>query len=157
MDYLIIAIAALFGGALTLFSGFGLGTLLLAVFVLFFPPSVAVAVTAIVHFLNNVFKFSLLGRHADHSAVLRFGLPAILCAWLGVQGLGVLHELLPLWTYAIGETEHAITPVKLVIGVLLLVFAWMELLPTGRLATIPVHYLPFGGLLSGFFGGLSGH
>ncbi|SVB47730.1 uncharacterized protein METZ01_LOCUS200584, partial [marine metagenome] len=37
MDYLIVAIAALLVAGLALYSGFGLGTLLMPVFALFFP------------------------------------------------------------------------------------------------------------------------
>jgi len=39
-----------------LLSGFGLGTLLLPVFALFFPLPVAIAATALVHLANNFFK-----------------------------------------------------------------------------------------------------
>jgi uncharacterized membrane protein YfcA len=50
-----------------------------------------------------------------------------------------------------------VTAVKLVVGTLLLAFAALELHPrAGRLA-FPPRLLPLGGLLSGFFGGLSGH
>ena len=76
MEYIIICIVALLGSWLTLFSGFGLGTILLPVFGIFFPIEVAIALTAIVHFLNNVFKLLLLGRHVDKRVLLRFGLPA---------------------------------------------------------------------------------
>lgn len=157
MDYLIVALAACFGAGLTLFSGFGLGTLLLAVLVLIFPPGVAIVVTAVVHFLNNVFKFGLLGKHADAGIVLRFGLPAIAGAWLGAQSLSLLAGLPALFSYSIGATEHSVTPVKVAIGVLLGVFAAIELLPLKRIATIPPRFLPLGGALSGYFGGLSGH
>ena len=77
MSYLIICTVALLASALTFFSGFGLGTLLLPAFVLFFPIEQAVALTAIVHFLNSLFKLALTGRHADRKVVVRFGLPAI--------------------------------------------------------------------------------
>ena len=59
MDVLFVSAVALAAAGLTLFSGFGLGTLLLPALLLFFPPEMAVALTAIVHFLNNIFK--LLG------------------------------------------------------------------------------------------------
>lgn len=140
-----------------MFSGFGLGTLLLAVLVFFFPPGIAVAVTAVVHFLNNAFKFSLLGRHADIAVVFRFGIPAILGAWLGAQSLALLADLPAIRTYSIGSHVNVITPVKIAIGSLLMVFALLELMPPTRLASIPVRHLPLGGLLSGYFGGLSGH
>ena len=77
MEFLGVALAALLAAGLTLYSGFGLGTLLLPVFALFYPVEVAVAATAVVHGANNVFKVSLVGKHADRGVVLRFGLAAI--------------------------------------------------------------------------------
>ena len=62
MDYIIICIFALLGSALTLFSGFGLGTILLPVFGLFFPIEIAVVLTALVHFMNNIFNAILNKR-----------------------------------------------------------------------------------------------
>ena len=83
--YIAVSLAALFAAGLTLYSGFGLGTLLLPVFALFFPAEVAVVATAMVHGANNVFKVSLLGRHADRGVVLKFGLPAIAAAKAGLD------------------------------------------------------------------------
>jgi len=51
MDYFVIALVAFTASLLTFFSGFGLGTLLTPAFALFFPINLAVALTAIVHFL----------------------------------------------------------------------------------------------------------
>jgi uncharacterized membrane protein YfcA len=82
MSYLIICLAALISSGLTLFSGFGLGTLLMPVFAVFFPVEIAIALTAIVHFLNNLFKLALLGKHADKTVVLKFGIPAFVTALL---------------------------------------------------------------------------
>ncbi|MBI4386078.1 MAG: TSUP family transporter, partial [Elusimicrobia bacterium] len=96
MKYLLICSAALLTSGLTLFSGFGLGTLLMPVFAIFFPVEAAVGLTAVVHFLNNLFKLWLLGRHADRPVVLRFGIPAILAAFLGAQALVWLSHLPPL-------------------------------------------------------------
>ena len=47
MDYVIVCSSALVIALLTLFSGFGLGTLLMPAFALFFPVEVAVAATAV--------------------------------------------------------------------------------------------------------------
>jgi len=57
----IVALVALVAAALTLFSGFGLGSLLLPAFALFFDLDVAIAATAVVHLLNNLFKTGMLG------------------------------------------------------------------------------------------------
>ncbi len=65
MELLIVCAAALVASGLTLFSGFGLGTLLMPVFALFVPLELAVAMTAVVHLANNLFKVGLLGRRAD--------------------------------------------------------------------------------------------
>lgn len=92
MSYIIICFATLLVSALTLFSGFGLGTLLIPAFALFFPIEVAVAATAVVHGANNVFKISLVGKHADRALVVRFGLPAIIAAFAGAAALGYLSD-----------------------------------------------------------------
>jgi uncharacterized membrane protein YfcA len=75
MDLVIIALAALLTSWLTLISGFGLGTLLLPVFALFFEIELAIALTAIVHVLNNIFKFGLLWKWVDRKTVLWFWYP----------------------------------------------------------------------------------
>ena len=156
--YLLVAFAALFAAGLTLYSGFGLGTLLLPVFALFFPAEMAVVATALVHGANNVFKVSLLGRHADREVVLKFGLPAIAAAILGALALGWIAQ--SGFSLSIQFSENmlvSITPVKLVIGLLMIGFALFELIPRFRLLRFDRRYLPLGGVLSGFFGGLSGH
>ncbi len=56
MEFVVIPVVALLASLLTFFSGFGLGTILLPVFALFFPVDIAVALTAIVHLLNNLFE-----------------------------------------------------------------------------------------------------
>ncbi|MHB8259583.1 MAG: hypothetical protein ACYDCN_05425 [Bacteroidia bacterium] len=61
MELVIISTVALVASLLTFFSGFGLGTILTPVFVLFFPVEVAIALTGIVHLLNNFFKIALVG------------------------------------------------------------------------------------------------
>jgi uncharacterized membrane protein YfcA len=157
MEYGVIALAALVTSALTLFSGFGLGTLLMPVFALFFPVEVAVALTAIVHFLNNLFKLALLGRHADRRAVLQFGIPALLAAFLGAWVLLWLGDLKPLFLYRVSSHTFQVTPVKLVVAVLMVLFAFFELIPALEKLSFDRKVLPLGGFLSGFFGGLSGH
>lgn len=157
MDYLLISLVALIGSALTLFSGFGLGTLLVPVFGLFFPIEVAISMTAIVHFLNNIFKLFLTAKHANKSIVLQFGIPSLLAALLGAYVLTFISHLEPLLSYiAFGNTFY-VTPVKLIISGLILFFSLFELLPYFNKLQFDSKYLLAGGLLSGFFGGLSGN
>jgi uncharacterized membrane protein YfcA len=135
-----IALVAAGASALTFFSGFGLGTLLLPAFALFYPIDVAIASTAVVHVLNGLFKLVLVGRHADRAIVLRFGLPAIAASYLGARLL-------------VGLADQT---AKIIIGVLLICFTVLELSPRLSKITFPPKWLPIGGVLSGFFGGLSG-
>jgi len=155
--HLAVALAALFAAGLTLYSGFGLGTLLLPVFALFYPVEVAVAATAVVHGANNVFKVSLVGRHADRGVVLRFGVTAIVAAIIGAGLLGYLAGAQRDIPWAAFGLSGSTTPLRLVMGALMLFFALFELLPRFRKLQFDRKYLPLGGVLSGFFGGLSGH
>jgi uncharacterized protein len=157
MQYLVICLSAFIVSGLTLFSGFGLGTLLLPVMAVFFPLDLAIALTAVVHFLNNLFKLGLFWRHADKSTVLRFGLPAILAALLGARVLWYLSGLPPLASYRFLGHGFQVMPVKLLVAVLIIIFGWFELWPRRTEFSLAKKYLPLGGVLSGFFGGLSGH
>ena len=83
-SYFLLPFTAFIISGLTLFSGFGLGTLLLPVFAFFFPLEVALAATAVIHMANNLFKVGLLSRQGDWEVVRRFGLPAAMGFALGL-------------------------------------------------------------------------
>jgi uncharacterized membrane protein YfcA len=157
MDYLIICLVAFLGSGLTLFSGFGLGTILVPVFALFFPLELAIALTAIVHFLNNLFKLSLLGKYADRKTILQFGIPSILAAFAGAYILTLISKAEPLCAYSFLGASFEILPIKLIIGLLLIFFALFDVVPKLANLEFDKKYLFVGGLLSGFFGGLSGN
>jgi uncharacterized protein len=157
MELLAIGAAALLASGLTLFSGFGLGTILMPVFALFFPVPLAIAATALVHFANNIFKFGLMARQADWRIVARFSAPAALAAIAGAGLLTLVDRLPPWFSYSIGGAQFEVTAVKAIIGVLIVVFALLELSKRFQALEFPVSWLPIGGLLSGFFGGLSGN
>ena len=151
MQEIIICLTALLASGLTFFSGFGLGTILLPVFAVFFPLDLAIALTAIVHFLNNIFKFFLTGKHIDKAVLLRFGLPSIVAALLGAWLLGYLTDLQAFYSYKMYGTAFEIRPVKVVIALLLVFFALFDLIPKLKNLQISPQYLPVGGLISGFF------
>lgn len=157
MDYILISIVAFIGAGLTLFSGFGLGTLLMPVFGLFFPIEIAIGMTAIVHFANNVIKLGFFYKHLNWAIIAKFGIPSVIAAYMGAYLLTLLTGLSPLFTYTIATYEFTVTPIKLTIALLLLFFSTIELLPKFSELKFDSKYLPFGGLLSGFFGGLSGN
>ena len=157
MEYVIICIVAFLASVLTFFSGFGLGTILLPVFALFFPIEVAIALTGVVHFFNNMFKLGLVGKLANRKVLVYFGIPAVIAAFIGAYVLINITDLEPLYRYSLGDHEFEMIPVKLIIAVILIAFAIIELLPFIKKLKFETKHLPFGGILSGFFGGLSGH
>lgn len=126
-------------------------------FALFIPVEAAVASTALVHFANNVFKVGLLAGGAPRLVLLRFGIPAIIASFLGAMALSSLSSRPPLGSWLFMGRTAEITPVKLIMGLLILGFALLELIPALRRVRAPLRWLPMGGALSGFFGGLSGH
>lgn len=157
MEYIIVCLVALMVSALTLFSGFGLGTLLMPAFALFFPLPVAIAATAVVHLANNIFKIILVGKKADWGVVLRFAVPGAFAAMLGAALLSLFAETTPLMTFSLSGRIFEVTIIKLLIGVIIIFFALFELLPFFTNLAFERKYLPWGGILSGFFGGLSGN
>lgn len=157
MDYILICFVSFFVAGLTFFSGFGLGTLLLPAFAFFFPIETAIAATAAVHLANNIFKAFLIGKSADKQLVVLFALPAAIAAFIGASLLNYVSQVSFSFTYSIGKSYFTITTVKLMISVLMIFFAFFEIVPHLRSKQINRKYIPLGGILSGFFGGLSGH
>lgn len=138
---------------LTFFSGFGLGTLLTPVFVLFFPVELALLMTASVHLTNNVFKFGLLIRSVERKTLFSFALWAVPGAFLGARatvGLGQMSAWHFTETWTVG-------PLPFLIGCLMIVFTLMEFWPAWNRFAWTGRWFYTGGFFSGFFGGLSGH
>lgn len=156
MEVILISIVALCASTLTFFSGFGLGTILSPVFAFFFPIEEAIALTGIVHFSNNIFKIILVGKNADKDVLIKFGVPAIFASFAGAWVLLYLSDLPTLFSYSIGESTFQITPIKGTIALILIIFALLEVIPSMSNVQFGKEKLPLGGILSGFFGGLSG-
>jgi uncharacterized membrane protein YfcA len=157
LSYLLIAIVAFGASLLSLFSGFGLGSLLVATFVVFFPVEVAISATAVVHLFNNLLKVGIFHRRAVPRIILRFGIPAVLAAFLGALLLTRLSEGAPLHTWHLGHRLAEITSLKILMGSLIGVFAIVDMMPGLKKRRLNERWLPLGGALTGFFGGLSGH
>jgi len=157
MEIIIISLAAFIVAILTFFSGFGLGTILTPVFMIFFPVELAIGLTGIVHFFNNIFKLILVGRNADKAVLLRFGIPAVIAAILGSWLLLNISDAEPLFSYNMFGKTFEVFPVKFIISILLIIFASIDLIPYFNKLQFGKDKLPIGGALSGFFGGLSGN
>lgn len=157
MTALLIALTAFAASVLSFFTGFGLTTMLQPLMLALFPAAQAMAMAALVHLLNGIFRVVLMGRYADMRVVWRFGLPAALAALFGAWLLSGLLDMPALAVWHLGSHACTLTPVKLAIGTLLLLSTLAEFLPGRWQWRIQRSHLLLGGLLSGFFGGLSGH
>jgi len=141
VTFAVIGLVAFLASALTLYSGFGLGT---------------VGATAVVHLLNNLFKGTLLGHHADWRIVARFGLPAIPAAVAGAWLLAYLGNTHRLFAWEAYGHLYGPTAAGLTIGALMILFAALELQPWFQRLAAPSLLMPLGGVLTGFVGGLTG-
>lgn len=158
MIYVIISLTALAASFLTFFSGFGLGTILMPVFALFFDLPTAIALTAIVHLLNNLFKLGLVYKHINYPLVFKFGLPALLASFIGAWLLGNLSkQSLVVAEYQLLQKTFFITWHGLIIGFVILFFSIVELSKKLSELSFSSKWMIPGGILTGFFGGLSGH
>jgi uncharacterized membrane protein YfcA len=157
MEIIVISFAAFVVAILTFFSGFGLGTILTPVFMIFFPVDLAIALTGVVHFFNNIFKLILVGKNASKEVLIRFGVPAVIAAFLGSWLLINITDLKPLFSYTFQGSLFEVYPVKFIVSILLIIFASMDLIPFFKTLQFDKNKLPIGGAMSGFFGGLSGN
>lgn len=156
MEIVLVCLVAFAGSALTLYSGFGLGTVLLPAMALLFPAETAVAATAVVHLSNNLFKAGLVGKNAHWPTVLRFGFTAVFGAIIGALLLSALGSGGPVFSIEVFGRTLAPVGSAFVIGLLLISFAVLELQSWFQKLSFPIRFMPFGGAITGFFGGLSG-
>ena len=135
------ALAAVVAGAIAAVSGFGIGSLLTPVLLVWFAPREAVALVAIPHAVASTFRWLKLRADVDRITFRQFGVASAVggLAGAGLQarlGAGVLTGVL---------------------GILLVMAGTGEL--TGRRLPLPRTRLwrLIGGGASGFFGGLVGN
>ena len=129
MEHALLIFTILAGTILTFFSGFGLGTLLLPVFCLFFPIEIAVGATGIVQGMNAIFKFLFVYKKIHYPTFFRFSFPAMVFAIIGGKTLGAISELPIAGTYTFFNKTIEVSFIQLIIGCVMLFFAWLELSP----------------------------
>jgi uncharacterized membrane protein YfcA len=157
LSYFAVLAAALGGAFLSFFCGFGLGTLLLPAFMLFFPAQIAVAATAVVHMANNIFKLFLVGKHAHWPTIRSFGVASVVGAILGAWSLQWLAGMNNHIHFSLFNHAFQTDSIRIIIAIIILSFAVIEISPKLDEIALPTRWLPLGGLISGFFGGISGH
>ena len=156
MEILIIAIVAFLAALMTFFSGFGLGTILTPVMLIFFPPEIAISLTGIVHFCNNIFKLSIIGNQFNKEVLIKFGIPAVVFAFAGSYSLFFISNE-TLFSHSLFINETDVSYLQFVIAIILIFFALIDLIPFFKKLKFNKSILPIGGILSGFFGGLTGN
>lgn len=156
-EILIVSIVTFAAAILTFFSGFGLGTILTPVMMIFFPTEVAIALTGVVHFSNNIFKFFLVGKNIDKKVLILFGLPSVIASFIGAYLLILIDSDIVIFSYNFFDKKIDVILIKFLISILLIIFAIIDLIPQVNNLHFDKKYLPLGGFLSGFFGGLSGN
>jgi len=157
MEIIIIPLVAFLVSILTFFSGFGLGTILTPAFMLFFPVELSIGLTGIVHFLNNLFKLFLVGKNSNKEILIRFGIPAVIAAFIGAWVLVQIPTSQVLYSYSAFGKFVEVSILKFTMALLLAFFAVLDLVPFLNNIQFGKKQLPIGGVLSGFFGGLSGN
>jgi len=153
---LLVILVSFVASLLTFYSGFGLGTLLLPVFGLWFPIKEAVIMTAVVHLFNNLFKLVLVNKFIDRKILIQFGLPALGAAVLGSLLLNLLSEINIAYPMKFGPFHGTLRVLNLILGLSIIFFGLLEFFKFEKFSW-GKKPLFVGGLLSGFFGGLSGH
>ena len=156
MEWIVLLVAFL-GALLTFFSGFGLGTVLLPVMLIFLPPGTAVLCTAIIHFINNSFKFTIIRKYINVPIAFRFGIVAIIGAFIGAKCISYANELGTAYTASWLNHKPEVSWITFIIGILLMIFALFENFKPKNVSSTLTTGQYLGGGLSGFFGGLSGH
>jgi len=157
MEILIICVVTFSAAILTFFSGFGLGTILTPVMLIFFPVEIAIAFTGIIHFSNNIFKLFIISKSINSEVLIKFGGPAVLASFIGsyllfnINGSDIFYSI-----YLFGQQRN-VTIIKFLVSVLLIIFSLIDLLPVLKNLKFNKKTLPIGGFLSGFFGGLTGN
>lgn len=135
------AAVAFLAAALTLMTGFGLGTILTPVFLIFYDVKIAILIVAVVHLANNLLKFSLFSRHINSDILKRFGVLTLFGAFIGAFFQGKMDS----------------TAIKILLGISLIFLGLKEATGFGEKLRIPKNIDFLGGFLSGILGGFVGN
>ena len=141
LQYIVLVSLSLFTSIVTLFTGFGVGTIMMPVMALFFDVKVAILLAAIVHIFNNISRIVLYYRHLRWEIVRRFGVVSILGAFVG----------------SFAQLTVDSSWLKNGVGLFLALFALLSLRPGLINWKLPAVIDIAGGFLSGLVGGLIGN
>jgi uncharacterized membrane protein YfcA len=141
INILIPILAAFLSAAFTLMTGFGLGTILTPIFLIFYDVKIAILIVAVVHLSNNLLKISLFSRHISIDILKRFGALTLIGAFIGAFLQGKMDS----------------SAVKILLGVALIFLGFKEATGFGEKLRLPKKIDFIGGFLSGLLGGFVGN
>ena len=141
LQYVSLISITLLTSVITLFTGFGVGTIMMPVMALFFDVKVAIFLAAIVHFFNNISRILLYRRNLRRDILRRFGIVSVAGAFIGSFAQLYIQSA---W-------------LKSGVGIFLILFALASLLPFPIRWKFPPAVDLAGGFLSGLVGGLIGN
>ena len=140
-QYVILGLITLITSVVTLFTGFGVGTIMMPVMALFFDVKVAIFLAAIVHLFTNISRLALYRSEIKWEIIQRFGVVSIMGAFWGSYSQIYLDSD---W-------------LKVGIGLFLMIYALFLLIPNQIKVKLPNNMDVLGGFLSGLIGGLIGN
>ncbi len=141
LQLVVLVSISLFTSVVTLFTGFGVGTIMMPVMALFFDIKVAILLAAFVHLFNNLSRIVLYHRYMRWEIIRRFGLVSILGAFIGSFAQIYVDS---------GWLKNGV-------GLFLALFAVLSLQPGSINWKLPAIIDVAGGFLSGLIGGLIGN
>lgn len=154
IEFFLIGFITFFASLISFFSGFGLATILMPFIAIFFPLPLAIALTAVVHLFHDSLKTAIFWPAINWKSAINFGGPAVIFSIFGALLLKHLSQITPIKNFSIFNLEAHISILHISIGLLLLIFATLEILPV---KIFKFKNLFLGGVISGFLGGFSGH
>ena len=141
INILIPVVAAFLSASLTLMTGFGLGTILTPVFLIFYDVKIAILIVAVVHLSNNLLKLSLFRSYVSLDILKRFGALTLIGAFIGAFLQGKMDS----------------SAVKILLGIALILLGLKEVTGLGERLRLPQKIDFIGGFLSGLLGGFVGN
>jgi uncharacterized protein len=137
----LIAVAAMFAGAIASVAGFGIGSILTPLLAIRVGIKLAVAAVSIPHLIATALRFVRIGEHVDKRVFLSFGITSAVGGLLGA----LLHA------------RFSSTVLSYVLGALLVFAGIMGITGLSRRMRFEGAVAWIAGTLSGAFGGLVGN
>lgn len=137
---LLVTFLSIVANSVGMISGFGIGTIMTPLLVLFMPFYQAIVLVAIIHWFHDIWKLVFFHKKIDWELFLYFGLPSIFASMLGAL----------LVTPAQSDILSALLGLFL-IGTVTMIFC----IPNFELANNWINGL-IGGSITGFFAGIFG-